>query len=100
MPGPGRTLDPRLPVLVGLGAVHDGAPAEDLMERAARAAADDAGAPELLAFAVVFPPPQRLSRKVDFVKVLNVRVDTGTRLIRANLPAIEIGALCVGAHLG
>ena len=48
MPGPGRTLDPRLPVLVGLGAVDDGTPAADLMERAARAAADDAGAPELL----------------------------------------------------
>ena len=46
-----RTLQPlgaRLPVLVGLGAVHDAAPVAELMTAAVRAAALDAGAPGLL----------------------------------------------------
>jgi acetyl-CoA C-acetyltransferase len=48
VPAPFRPVDPRQPVLVGLGAVSEGAPAVELMTRAVRAAADDAGAPALL----------------------------------------------------
>ena len=48
MPEPLRSLDPRQPILVGLGAAADDAPAVELMERAVRAAADDAGTPRLL----------------------------------------------------
>ncbi len=43
-----HSLDPRLPVLVGLGAADDAAPVVDLMSDAAAAAAADAGAPGLL----------------------------------------------------
>jgi acetyl-CoA C-acetyltransferase len=46
--GPSRSLDPRLPVLVGLGAASAGAPVAELLTEAVRAAAADAGAPELL----------------------------------------------------
>ena len=46
--GPTRSLDPRQPVLVGLGAASDGAPVAELMTDAVRAAAADAGAPALL----------------------------------------------------
>ena len=46
--GPSRSLDPRLPVLVGLGGASAGAPVVDLMTEAVRAAAADAGAPGLL----------------------------------------------------
>jgi len=47
--GPRDALDPRRPVLVGLGAANESAPVSELMTRAVRAAADDAGAPSLLA---------------------------------------------------
>jgi acetyl-CoA C-acetyltransferase len=43
-----RSLDPRLPVLVGLGAADHAAPVVDLMTNAVSAAAADAGAPGLL----------------------------------------------------
>jgi len=46
--GPRSTLDPRLPVLVGLGTASAGAPVVDLMTQAVQAAAADAGAPGLL----------------------------------------------------
>jgi acetyl-CoA C-acetyltransferase len=46
--GPLRSLDPRLPVLVGLGAADDAAPVIDLMTAAVSAAAADAGAVGLL----------------------------------------------------
>ena len=49
MPAPLRSPDPHQPVLVGLGAASDSAPAVELMIRAVLAAADDAGAPALLA---------------------------------------------------
>ena len=48
MAGPLRSLDPRLPVLVGLGAVDNAAPMADLMTDAVSTAAVDAGAPALL----------------------------------------------------
>ena len=79
MPGPGRTLEPRLPVLVGLGAVRDGAPAEDLMERAARAAADDAGAPELLASLDRIAVPQGSWSLDDAARGLAVRLGSPAR---------------------
>ena len=43
-----HSLDPRLPVLVGLGVADDAAPVVDLMTEAVSAAAADAGAPGLL----------------------------------------------------
>ena len=46
--GPDRSLDPRLPVLVGLGAANEPRPVVELMTEAVRAAAADAGAPGLL----------------------------------------------------
>ena len=49
MPEPPGSLDPRQPILVGLGAAAEGAPAVDLMARAVRRAADDAGTTLLLA---------------------------------------------------
>jgi hypothetical protein len=42
------SLDPRLPVLVGLGAADNAAPVVDLMTDAVSAATADAGAPGLL----------------------------------------------------
>jgi acetyl-CoA C-acetyltransferase len=47
--GPDRTLDPRLPVLVGLGRSHQAAPVVELMTEALRRAGSDSGAPGLLA---------------------------------------------------
>jgi acetyl-CoA C-acetyltransferase len=46
--GPDRTLDPRLPVLVGLGRSHEAAPVAELMTEAVRRAGSDSGAPALL----------------------------------------------------
>lgn len=43
-----RSFDPRLPVLVGVGAAHHAAPVVDLMTDAVRDAAADAGVPGLL----------------------------------------------------
>jgi acetyl-CoA C-acetyltransferase len=74
MPGTRRNLDPRLPVVVGLGAVDDSAPASDLMERAARAAADDAGAPGLLASLDRISVPQGSWSLDDAARSLAVRV--------------------------
>lgn len=48
MAGPFRSLDPHLPVLVGLGAASASAPVVDLMTEAVHAAAVDAHAPALL----------------------------------------------------
>ncbi|HEY5385508.1 MAG TPA: hypothetical protein VIJ56_09750 [Acidimicrobiales bacterium] len=48
MAGPIRSLDPRLPVLVGLGTAASSASVADLMTDAVVAAAADAGAPGLL----------------------------------------------------
>ena len=48
MAGPTRSLDPRSPVLVGLGVANDPAPVVDLMTAAVTAAAADAGAAGLL----------------------------------------------------
>ena len=53
-----RSLDPRLPVLVGLGASGAGAPIVDLMTDAVRGAAQDAGAPGLLGAVDCIAVPQ------------------------------------------
>jgi acetyl-CoA C-acetyltransferase len=45
---PDRSIDPRQPVLVGLGATNEPAPVAELMTEAVRRAAIDAGAPKLL----------------------------------------------------
>lgn len=44
----GRSINPRQPVLVGLGTTNEPGPVADLMTEAVRRAAVDAGAPELL----------------------------------------------------
>jgi len=49
VPGPTRSNDPRLPVLVGLGTSNESAGVVDLMTAAARHAGDDTGASEVLA---------------------------------------------------
>jgi acetyl-CoA C-acetyltransferase len=83
MPEPGRRLDPRLPVIVGLGAVNDSAPAADLMEGAARAAADDAGAPALLASLDRVSVPQGSWSLADAARGLAVRLGSpGARALR------------------
>ena len=48
MSAPLRSFEPRLPVVVGLGAVGESAPVPELMTRAVEQAAADAGAPGLL----------------------------------------------------
>jgi acetyl-CoA C-acetyltransferase len=53
-----RSLDPRLPVLVGLGVADDAAPVVDLMTEAVSAAAVDAGAPGLLGHIDAIAVPQ------------------------------------------
>ncbi len=53
-----RSLDPALPVLVGLGAAGVAAPIVDLMTDAVRAAAEDAGAPGLLGAVDCIAVPQ------------------------------------------
>ena len=53
-----RSLDPRLPVLVGLGTARVGAPVLDLLTDAVRAAAEDAGAPGLLGTVDCIAVPQ------------------------------------------
>jgi acetyl-CoA C-acetyltransferase len=45
---PGRSFDPRQPVLVGLGATNKSGPVADLMTEAVRRSAIDAGGPELV----------------------------------------------------
>ncbi len=65
MAGPSRSFDPRLPVLVGLGAVSESAPVAALMARAVRAAAADAGAPDLLTSVGCVAVPQGSWSLVD-----------------------------------
>ena len=48
MAGLERTLDPQLPVLVGLGRSHEAAPVVEIMTEAVRRAGSDSGAPGLL----------------------------------------------------
>jgi len=54
----GSLIDPRQPVLVGLGAATESAPAVELMTQAVQAAAADAGAPDLLSVVERVAVPQ------------------------------------------
>ncbi len=58
MSAPFRSFEPRLPVVVGLGAANESAPVTELMTRAAEEAAHDAGAPGLLGSVDLVAVPQ------------------------------------------
>jgi acetyl-CoA C-acetyltransferase len=76
-------LDPRLPVLVGVGTASDDAEATDLMARALLAAIDDAG-------------PASIARSID-----RIAVPQGTWAYRdpARLVAASVGAKDARTHL-
>ena len=69
-----RSLDPRLPVLVGLGAVDDAAPVVELMSDAVSAAAADAGAPGLLGRVDCIAVPQGTWSLTDPARTVARRV--------------------------
>ncbi len=82
-----RSLDPRTPVLVGLGAASAAAPAADLMAEAVRAAGDDAGAPGLLSRidSIVVPqgtwtltdPARTVARRAGSPRARTLRCEVG-----------------------
>jgi acetyl-CoA C-acetyltransferase len=72
--GPKRSLDPRLPVLVGLGAASEPAPIVDLMTDAVAAAAVDAGAPGLLRSVDRIAVPQGTWSLTDPARTVSRRV--------------------------
>jgi acetyl-CoA C-acetyltransferase len=82
-----RSLDPRLPVLVGLGAVRDAASVADLMTAAVRAAADDAGAPTLLGTVDCIAVTQGTWSLADPARTVARRIGSP----RARTVACEIG---------
>jgi len=102
--GPARSLDPRLPVLVGLGAASHGAPAVDLMTAAVRAAAADAGAPGLLVAVdcVAVPqgtwsltdPARTVARRIGSARARTLRFEVGVsqqEVINHALSAVAAG---------
>jgi acetyl-CoA C-acetyltransferase len=109
-----RDLDPRTPVLVGVGTCVDDAEAAELMVRAARAAADDAGvgAPLLEAIERVSVPrgtwsytdPARIvAERVGARAARNYLVELGIpqqTVINDVLAAIRDGALDVALVVG
>jgi acetyl-CoA C-acetyltransferase len=77
-----RSLDPRLPVLVGLGAAGAPASVVDLMTDAVRAAAADAGAPGLLGAIDLIAVPQGSWSLTDPARTVARRVgSTGARTL-------------------
>ena len=113
------TIDPRTPVLVGVGTAHrpvDGSAAAepvDLMVEAARAAAADAGAVHLVAKAQMvavpegnwaYPDPARLvADRIGAVAARTVRADVGVPQetpIGAALDRIRRGVLDVALVVG
>jgi acetyl-CoA C-acetyltransferase len=68
------SLDPRLPVLVGLGAASEPAPVVDLMTDAVHAAAADAGAPGLLGSIDAIAVPQGSWSLTDPARTIARRV--------------------------
>ena len=83
MAGSSHSLDPRLPVLVGLGTAGDGAPVADLMTAAVRAAADDAGARGLLGGVDCIAVPQGSWSLTDPARTVARRIGSpGARTIR------------------
>ena len=104
MAGPTRSLDPRLPVLVGLGTASDAAPVADLMTEAVRAAADDAGAPGLLGAVdcVAVPqgswsltdPARTVARRIGSPRARTIRFEVGVsqqEAINHALAAVSAG---------
>jgi acetyl-CoA C-acetyltransferase len=82
-----HSLDPRLPVLVGLGAANEAAPVADLMTEAVRAAATDAGAPGLLGAIDAIVVPQGSWTLTDPARTVAQRVGSP----RAHTVLGEIG---------
>ncbi len=104
--GPARSLDPRLPVLAGLGTADDAAPVVDLMTAAVRAAADDAGAPGILRAvdAIVVPqgtwaiddPARAVAQRIGAPQARTVRCEIGVsqqEVINYALAAVSAGTL-------
>lgn len=104
MAGPKIPLDPRLPVLVGLGAASDAAPVVDLMTEAVRAAAADAGAPGLLGAVDCLAVPQgtwsltdparTVARRIGSPRARTLRFDVGVsqqEMINHALAAVAAG---------
>ena len=87
MAGPSRSLDPRLPVLVGLGTARAAAPVADLMTAAVLAAADDAGAPGLLGAVDCIAVPQGSWSLTDPARTVARRIGSP----RAHSIRFEIG---------
>ena len=84
---PSRSLDPRLPVLVGLGTARAAAPVADLMTAAVLAAADDAGAPGLLGAVDCIAVPQGSWSLTDPARTVARRIGSP----RAHSIRFEIG---------
>ena len=104
MAGPARSLDPQTPVLVGLGATSESAPAVDLMTAAVRAAAADAGAPGLLAAVDCIAVPQgtwsltdparTVARRIGSPRARTLRCEVGVsqqEVINRALSAVAAG---------
>jgi acetyl-CoA C-acetyltransferase len=87
MAGPAHSLHPRLPVLVGLGTANHAAPVVELMTAAIRAAANDAGAPEILRAIDCIVVPQGTWSLLDPARAVAQRI--GAR--RARSVRCEIG---------
>ena len=86
MAGPARSLDPRLPVLVGLGTAADSAPVTDLMTAAVRAAADDAAAAGILRSVDRIMTPQGTWALTDPARSVARRIGApGARTVRCEV---------------
>lgn len=113
MAGPDRTLDPRLPVLVGLGRAREAAPVVELMTEAVRHAATDAGAPGLVGSieCLVVPlgswsltdPARTVARRLGSPGARTVRCELGVsqqELINHALALVVAGSCDVVAVVG
>ena len=87
MAGPTPSLDPRLPVLVGLGTASDAAPVTDLMTDAVRAAGGDAGVPGLLGAVDCIAVPQGSWSLTDPARTVARRIGSP----RARTLRFEVG---------
>ncbi len=86
MAGSSRSLDPRLPVLVGIGTASDAAPVADLMTAAVLAAGSDAGAPGLLGAVDCVAVPQGSWSLTDPARTVARRIGSpGARTIRCEV---------------
>ena len=77
---PDRSIDPRQPVLVGLGATNEPAPVAELMTEAVRRAAADAGTPMLLGSIDRIVCPQGSWRLADPVRTVAHRIGAAAAL--------------------